>query len=364
MKKRILFILQLPPPVHGTSVMNQSVVENARILNEYQCSILPLQFARSISDIGKFSIGKIWLMVAFCFKLPFRLLRERPSVVYYSFAPVGSAFYRDALFSLIINLFGRKIIFHLHGKGIREAADSSFIKRILYKLVFRNNAVIVLSDLLKDDIASVYKGKPFVLANGIKPFNISPCNALEPEPVFIYLSNLVKSKGIEIFLQSLRVLHEKNIPFKAFVVGASADLTIESVKEYVRTNELEHKVQVLGPLFGEEKQRILAQANVFVFPTYYPNEAFPLTILEAMQTGIAIIASDNGAIKEIITDGVNGFVVPKRDVLATAAKMEILATNATLRSQMGKQSKEKFEQCYTIERFGEDIFGIFQQVTS
>lgn len=106
-----------------------------------------------------------------------------------------------------------------------------------------------------------------------------------------------------------------------------------------------------GKRYGAEKEAYFSQADVFVFPTYYHNECFPLVLLEAMQQGIACIASNEGGIADIIDEGKTGFIVDKKNTTALAEKMEVLLNNPSLCHEMGKNGKQKFCEAFTIERF-------------
>ena len=95
----------------------------------------------------------------------------------------------------------------------------------------------------------------------------------------------------------------------------------------------------------------LRDADIFAFPTYYYNECFPLVLLEAMEKGVACISTVEGGIRDIIDDGVTGYVVPQQDVLALADAIEKLILNPELCKQMGKKGRKKFEQQFTEEQF-------------
>jgi glycosyltransferase involved in cell wall biosynthesis len=361
MKKRILFIVSLPPPVHGAALMNQFLVSSRLINSEFDCSFLSLNFSNSINDIGVFKVRKIWEMLLFSIKLIRRLAQFKPHLVYFTIAPVGAAFYRDAFFSLLIKMFNIRILYHLHGKGINDSSRS-FFKRAIYKRVFNNADVIVLAASLTKDISKIYRGKPFVLANGLPKFICEKEKTASEFPTILFLSNLVRTKGVEIFLECIKQLHESGILFKAKIIGAPYDISFNQVIKFIEKNSLQKKAELLGALYGIEKEQVLVDSDLLLFPSYYQNEAFPLTILEAMQAGVPVIASDNGAIAEIIEDGKTGFVVPIHSVTALKEKTELLIKNSQLRIEMGIESKARYNQLYTIEVFEQNIVKIFRQV--
>jgi len=361
-KKKLLFIMQLPPPVHGASIMNQNV-SNSKLINEnFDCNVLPLAFESSISSIGKFSVRKIFLMVGFAFSLALRLLRFRPDVVYYTLAPVGYAFYRDAFFVLIIKMFPCKIIYHLHGKGIKKSTRNT-IKKKIYRKVFNNTSLIHLGNVLLKDIEDVHRGKQYVLPNGIQTKvldrSVGQEFGVDRKVRFIYLSNLAETKGIKIFLESLKMLKLSGYSFSAKVVGnSSKSFSIDDAKKFVKDNNLMDEIKVLGSKYDNDKYKELASSDVFVFPTFYANECFPLSILEAMQMRLGIVTADNGAISEMIKTNHEGYVVDRENVQQTFHAMEKFILNPELIQDMGDNAYRKFVNNYSIDIFERNLLKI------
>lgn len=344
--------------------MNNHAINSKIIRSKFEIIPLPLQFASSIADIGAISFKKLWLMITFSLKLIYTIVKHRPDVAYFTIAPVGGAFYRDAFFSFILRVLNVKRLFHLHGKGIQQQVAHSVLKRKLYRFVFQNSNIIILAQNLAKDIQPLYHRKLFVLPNGVPEdpfFNIAKTS--KAEPVFLFLSNLILSKGIKIFLESIHRLYLKNYRFKACIVGAPFDVNIEEVQRIIEKNGLTDFAEVRGPLFGEEKKKVLMESDILVFPSYYENEAFPVTILEAMQAGLPVIASNNGGIPEIVVQGETGFVTPIKDIEAIVEKMELLIRDPELRMSLGRRAKDKFHQFYTIESFEKSLVRIFEEVT-
>ncbi len=118
----------------------------------------------------------------------------------------------------------------------------------------------------------------------------------------------------------------------------------------------------MGPKYGEEKSRLFLQADIFCFPTYYPPEAFPLVLLEAMQFGKPVVSTYEGAIPEIVDEGVTGFLVPPKDFHALSEKLEILIADSELRERMGKAGRMKFFEKYTVDIFERNLLKVFEEV--
>lgn len=360
MKPRILFIVQLPPPVHGVTLMNQYTIDHPWWKRNYEVKTLPLHFGQKLDDIGKITAGKMLHMVGFLFRLCYTLIRFKPSLVYFTITPTGKIFYRDALFTWFIKLFRPRIIFHLHKKGVEEIVVRSRFKRWLYKKTFKGVTAICLSKKLTQDIRTIYQQQPYILPNGIKVVSHGPPKRSNNTPQIIYLSNLIKSKGIKVLLQSLVELRREGCDFNARIVGESIDFSREEANAFCRREGIADVVQVVGPKFEEEKFEELRHADIFVLPSY--NECVPLTILEAMQFGLPVVTTNVGGIPDIITHGENGLLTTPGNVRELTTRLKQLLNEKELRMRLANNAREQFMTNYTLEIFYEGLADIFEEV--
>ncbi len=97
-----------------------------------------------------------------------------------------------------------------------------------------------------------------------------------------------------------------------------------------------------------------------MLPTYYPNECFPLVILEAMQHSLPVISTFEGGIPDMVKDGINGFLIPQRNVIALAERLELLVRYPQLRKQMGRDGRIKYENNFTLGIFEHKLLSILQ----
>lgn len=362
MRKKILFIVQLPPPIHGSSLMNQYVVNSAQLKSRFNSIVLPMNFSNSIGDLGTLSFKKIWLMLLYIPKLIITVLRHKPAIAYFTIAPIGNAFLRDALFVWIVKMLRTKTVLHMHGKGIRPEMERSSFRKRIYAMVFKNSHVILLAETLYPDVAEICPPHPFILPNGIEDIDMLSTTRDDDSPRFLYLSNLLKSKGIETFLAGLIHLNRKGIRFYAKIAGAPGDINYQDIRELLEKEKLQDNVILLGPVFGTEKEKCLKDSNIFVLPTAYPNEAFPVSILEAMRSGHAVVTTDNGAIPEIIENKETGLISAMGDQQALISNMEIVAKDKNLRKLLGEQAQRKFKKEYTLATYETNLVGIFNTI--
>ena len=170
----------------------------------------------------------------------------------------------------------------------------------------------------------------------------------------LFLSNLIPSKGVYVLLDACRILKDKGLDFQCnFVGGETKEIDRARFEAEVQRRGLEGMVRYEGPKYGEEKEEYWRGSDVFVFPTYYFNECFPLVILEAMQHGLPVVSTTEGAVPDMVADGVNGFVCERKDVSGLAVALERLITDASLRIRMGEEGYRIYKDKFTLEKFEE-----------
>lgn len=113
-----------------------------------------------------------------------------------------------------------------------------------------------------------------------------------------------------------------------------------------------------GVKYGDEKLSEIAECDVFVFPTFYSNECFPLVLLEAMQQAKPIVTSSEGGIPDIVKDGINGHVVANGKPEEIALRIETLLNNKDLARKMGSIGRYMYESKFTLESFEHNMLGI------
>ena len=137
-KNKILFLLHLPPPVHGSSMVGKLIKESELINRSFQTRYLNLLISRSVDESGKTSLLKLFRFVGSWFKLFFELIKEKPNLCYFALTAKGNAFYKDVTLVFLLKLFRIKTVFHLHNKGIKNPNGinviifaKKFLKQIL-----------------------------------------------------------------------------------------------------------------------------------------------------------------------------------------------------------------------------------------
>lgn len=360
--KKILFIMHVPPPIHGAAIVGKYIKESKIINSTFKTHYVTLGTAARIDNNLFDKIRKIFKFFSVWFKAVYKSILITPDITYLTLTSNGIGFYKDFIIAISVRPFSKKMIYHFHNKGVKDNSSQTF-NDLLYKVVFRNSEVILLSDKLYYDIEKyVNKDKVHICPNGI-PEQINQNLILKNEnriPNILFLSNLIESKGLFTLLDALAKIQVKGLDFKCFIVGGEGDITKSKLLRKIDKFNLSNKVHYLGKKYDNEKNEIFIKSDIFVFPSFYHNECFPLVLLEAMQFGLPIISTYEGGIMDIVENGENGFLVKQKSVEELTDKIETLLKNKNLRSKMGENGKYKYNKSFTLKKFEENLVKILK----
>lgn len=350
----LLFILHLPPPVHGAAMVGKYIYDS-RVINEsFDCHYINLTTARDLADIGRVGLRKIKRFVMLLRQIRHDVEWLKPQLVYITPNACGGAFYKDFVVVQMLKRMGCRVVVHYHNKGVATRQGRMF-DDFLYRKFFKGLKVILLAEALYQDIKKyVCRDDVYICPNGI-PETLTDKPTMERNnkiPHLLFLSNLLESKGVLVLLDACKILKNRGYRFVCdFVGGETVEIDTQRFACEVENRKLNRFVIYQGRKYGDEKETFFENADIFVFPTYYYNECFPLVLLEAMQHGVACISTHEGGITDIIDDGKTGFFVDRQNPELLADKLETLITTPCLCLQMGINGKQKFLAEFTIEKF-------------
>lgn len=354
--KSILFVMQFPPPIHGASIMSKTILTSEVINNEFDCHYVNITTAANLDDIGKGNLKKLKRTLRVWHRISLRIRELNPSVIVFTPNSSGRPFYRDCITTMIIKLFKRsssQLVLYFHNKGVKTR-ENRWLDDLLYRCVFRNTKVLLLSECLYEDISKYcIRDNVWFCPNGIDVEYMDTVSENEKDrtPQLLWLSNIMKTKGIMEYLSALRLLKERGVKFKALVVGASTmEMSGMELRKAIFENGLEGYVNYVGKRYGDDKIKSFLQSDIFVLPSY--TEAYPLTIIEAMAFGLPVVASNVGAISEMVKNNITGLLIGsdrpellntfRPDPIELADKLQYLIDNPEVRKNMGVKAKD----CY------------------
>ena len=173
---------------------------------------------------------------------------------------------------------------------------------------------------------------------------------LSPEiKVVVFIGRLVKSKGLDSLISAFQQVC-LSVPSALIIVGDGPEA--EQLREQVKQRQLEDQVFFVGR--RRYVRDYLQAADLFVLPSLY--EGFPISLLEAMASSKAVVASKVGAISSVIKDGVNGILVEPGDVEQLSKAMRLLLTEPELRARIGRSALETVESRYSWAHLSDRIY--------
>ncbi|WP_298487928.1 glycosyltransferase family 4 protein [uncultured Maribacter sp.] len=361
-KPKILFILHIPPPIYGAALVGKFIKDSLLINTKVDADYINLTSSFNLNQIGKGGLAKFKVIYKIFKEVLIALRSKKYDCYYMTLTAKGAGFYKDFLIILLLKLNRCKIIYHFHNKGVAENSKKWY-NHFLYKIAFNNVKCILLAPNLYQDIKRyVSINHVFICNNGIPKMTPDTVLNLHNKEVckFLFLSNMMEEKGVFELLEACKILKDKNLNFNCVFVGAWTDINETLFLKKVKSLGLMQNVCVHGKKYNAERISYLQDADVIVLPTYYHNECFPLVLLEAMQFGLPVISTPEGAISEIVVEGKTGFLTPQKEPKALAEAMEYLLTHPTERITMGKEGKKRYEKHYTIDTFEQRMLEILK----
>ena len=235
---------------------------------------------------------------------------------------------------------------------------------MLYRYVFKKSSVILLSNYLYDDVKTfVPIEQVYICPNGVEDLIESKKAKLkiESKPIkILFLSNLIKSKGVFLLIEACRILQKKGADFSCDFVGGEGDVRAHQIKIELEKAGVAECVQYLGEKHGLDKHRAYQSTDIFVLPT--SNDCFPLVLLEAMKYELPVVSTTEGGIRDIVEENVSGFIVEQNNPIDLADKLEVLINNEAMRLEMGLAGRAKYEKEFTLQAFESKLQGILEHI--
>lgn len=360
--------MHMPPPVHGAAVVGQQIYESKLIRDSFECSYINVSTSASLDDVGRFSLKKITRTLSFYRQVLDAVKNEQPDLVYFTPSTSGWAFYRDVLTIQILRCRKQNVVLHLHNKPT-NAFMHKWYNHWFWKHFFKGVSAIFLGKALAQqfDFYTPLCKNVFICPNGMpdKVGNVQVNGNDANRPfTFLFLSNMIETKGVYILLEACALLKKKGYDFLCNFVGQWFDVTKEAFETRCKQLSISDSVHAYGAKYGVEKDLFLQQADVFVFPTFYPAECFPLVLIEAPQHTLPVVSTNEAAIPDIIEAGKTGWIVEKRNASALAEKMQWFIDHPQDSLRMGQAGRKRYEQMFTLDFFERKMIEILMECVS
>ena len=205
--------------------------------------------------------------------------------------------------------------------------------------------------------SGIWVNRPAVATEEIIPKNNWAAN--DP-PVILAVGRLVWIKGYDYLLAALSRLKQAEIAFRAQIIGDGP--LYAPLRHSIEDLNLKPEVELLGSLPPAEVLQRLRSADLFVLSSHA--EGISNAALEAMAMGLPMVTTNAGGMAEAVSDGLEGYVVPVRDIPALADRLKKLLTDAGQRERMGRSARSKAEANFSLTRQAVVFEQLYQSVLS
>jgi Glycosyltransferase len=201
--------------------------------------------------------------------------------------------------------------------------------------------IIAVSEWVRDDIAKyrIDPGKIVPVHNGINVDSFRPSEAknvrsqygIGDDPMLLFVGRMITQKGLPYLIDAMPLILKEHPRAKLLLVGRGSAL--KGLKAKVAAMHLGDSVIFPGYMSEEMLKEAYGTCDLFVLPSVW--EVLPIAVLEAMSSGKPVVCTDAGGDREMVRDGVNGYVVPMRDSRTLAEKVNLMLADAETRERMG-----------------------------
>jgi len=348
MKRRVIIVGPVPGPPGGVASVVQAIL-SSRVSDDYGLIVVDTAQKgrmRYSPDVPKLLSGCYF--VSHALKLGHLLHTEEAEIVHVQACSTLS-FLRDSLFIMVARIWRKRVVCHFHGMLSRQYALFRYrFLRCYFRWIMRHvDVLIVLSPRFASDFDRLIPAtKKCVIPNFTPPFTL-PHKRRPSEMRVLFVGRLSTKKGIYDLLEAAVALRdEPTIRFElAGLEETPADK--DRILCHLKENNIQDNVRLAGYVQGPAKAQLFACSDILVLPSYA--EVFPIVILEAMAAAMPVIATPVGAVPDMVSEGVNGFIVPQGDSDRLAERIRYLFDHTEERRKMGQNNLLKFNQEYRLQ---------------
>lgn len=231
-------------------------------------------------------------------------------------------------------------------------------------ILWRNAEFLVAnSEGLREMASAVFPDLPIcVIPNGVDTQRFTNGHRRVPAPLvrILFVSRLIRRKGLQFLIKAIpQIVQHAQFPFVIKVVGDGPDK--EEFLQQVKEHRVEEHIRFYGYVDHADLPRYYLDADIFVLPSLA--EGMPNVVLEAMGSGLPVVATRVAGSEELVQDEKNGFLVDSKDVEALAQALITLINHPELREQMGKGAK-KMARKYTWNIVTEQYSSLYEQMVN
>ena len=222
-----------------------------------------------------------------------------------------------------------------------------------------NSAEIVItpSEHLKSFVSGIgFSNKILKINNGVDITDIKRANESKADINLIIISRLVVQKNINIVIEAVKLLDNKNL--KLSIIGEGGEFS--KLESAIHDLNLQNRVQLFGKIDNNKISQFLLTADIFIQASDY--EGLPHSVLEAINYEVPILSTEAGGCKDLLNDGERGFIIPMPpDKKVIAENISFIIKNKAEATKRADEAKAFINKKYNFLVQANQYMKIFQQ---
>ncbi len=341
--RRLLMVAPKPPPIGGSPLTVQAMLAELALYPDIHVTVINTSPSM---DVRKNMDG-------FNFEKVFRTLLIVPKFIYEIRGCDAVLVFANDLFAITlvpILLFLARL-FHkpFFLKPVAASLDLFInaqkkpLREYLLMVLRGTDGILAQTRRLHEDLGKLGCSNVYYLP-GCRTFAPIPATAKETSSTLrlIFLAHVSRLKGTFILLDALKILNEtSDLEVSCDYYGPIINDIHDEFMRELKVVPNAHYCGIAEPGTGAQ---LIAKYDALVLPTYHDTEGHPGVLIEAMSAGVPVITTQIRTLPELVTDGVNGFLVPTQDSAALAEAIRKLAADPALRKLMGVENHRKGQE--------------------
>lgn len=332
----------------------------------YLADALPTRLpALRVDVLDTYGPGAFWVMpfsyVAALLKIVGARLLGRVDLLHIHMGCGGSAVRKPVMAMIAISM-GLPTIMHLHASDFDEyfRALPLWRRKLLIRVLMRCVRVVVIGNHWRDFVIKELGLDParVVLIHNGAPASACPAKRTSSTaPKLVMLGELGVRKGTPELVTALAMDCVRQRNWTAIFAGNGS---VDRFRSELASKGLSDRVHLTGWQSAAQVHELLERADILLLPSH--QEGLPMSILEAMAHGVAVIATPVGAIPDAITDGETGLLVSPGNAPALACAIVLLLDDPVLRQRLAANARARFDLMFTIDHTADSVAALYSEL--
>ncbi|MBI4963119.1 MAG: glycosyltransferase family 4 protein [Desulfomonile tiedjei] len=372
--ERVLMVGPIPPPFGGIASIMDDLVHSS-LQEDYDIKIferIPSEsfppYARGLIRANIFRFKRFWRF--------FKELRRGNYRLVHIHSSDTAEFLGTTIFMILARVARVRVLLHIQGGDWDEFYTYNSLFRKLYTRVglYVPEAIVVLWSMWVDKIKEMYPAANVRVIRNLlhdqEPPDASEVERLrgdlglsKEDFVVVSVGAVGWRKGTFEILKAIPqiVSEEDSIRF-VLVGGEGKPGEMAQLKQIIESEKLERWVHLTGEVERDTVPLYLALADLFILPSFI--EAMPVSIIEAMRSGLPVISTRVQGIPDTVTDRVTGILIDPGNPQQIAENVLLLKGDDELRMKMAEEGKRLFCERFEFSRGIEELRGLYKEMIS